>query len=229
MNSWDIAPPGQYANRRFGGTYHLHLHGRKISPARNQSFYPTETILRLHYKEHSVGYINVKRTLTLSPLPESASELHKPSDSRFSAKLVPTLADRGCHVVSVTDLYGRILGFLDRELKPYRKKICCSFREAHEAQKYKVFVGGVQICPYVNADSICSNHCAAESIISDESTNMFALLLASVFVWCSTSVQLQDARVNTSTEGALPNCMRAQNDSAQGLGRDDTAELRHTH
>jgi hypothetical protein len=23
-------------------------------------------------------------------------------------------ADRGCHVVSVTDLYGRILGFLDR-------------------------------------------------------------------------------------------------------------------
>jgi hypothetical protein len=25
-----------------------------------------------------------------------------------------TFADRGCHVVSVTDLYGRILGFLDR-------------------------------------------------------------------------------------------------------------------
>jgi hypothetical protein len=24
------------------------------------------------------------------------------------------LADRGCHVVSVTDPYGRILGFLDR-------------------------------------------------------------------------------------------------------------------
>jgi hypothetical protein len=23
-------------------------------------------------------------------------------------------ADRGCHMVSVTDLYGRILGFLDR-------------------------------------------------------------------------------------------------------------------
>jgi hypothetical protein len=27
---------------------------------------------------------------------------------------VPTSADRGCHVVSVTDLYGLILGFLDR-------------------------------------------------------------------------------------------------------------------
>jgi CBS-domain-containing membrane protein len=28
-------------------------------------------------------------------------------------KLMPTFADRGCHVVSVTDPYGRILGFLD--------------------------------------------------------------------------------------------------------------------
>jgi hypothetical protein len=32
-------------------------------------------------------------------------------------KLVPTFADRGCHVVSVTDPYGRILRFLDRS--PY--------------------------------------------------------------------------------------------------------------
>jgi hypothetical protein len=30
------------------------------------------------------------------------------------AKFVPTFGDRGCHVVSVTELYGRILGFLDR-------------------------------------------------------------------------------------------------------------------
>jgi hypothetical protein len=33
---------------------------------------------------------------------------------RLSSKLVPIFADRGCHVVSVTDPYGRILGFLDR-------------------------------------------------------------------------------------------------------------------
>jgi hypothetical protein len=33
---------------------------------------------------------------------------------RLSVKLVPTFADRGCHVVSVTDPYGRNLGFLDR-------------------------------------------------------------------------------------------------------------------
>jgi hypothetical protein len=41
-------------------------------------------------------------------------ELYRPSDRRLSAKLVPTFADRRCRVVSVTDPYGRILGFLDR-------------------------------------------------------------------------------------------------------------------
>jgi hypothetical protein len=49
-----------------------------------------------------------------TPWPESASELYRPSDHRLSAKLVPTFADRGYHMVSVTNLYGRILGFLDR-------------------------------------------------------------------------------------------------------------------
>jgi hypothetical protein len=33
---------------------------------------------------------------------------------RLSEKWLPTFADRGCHVVSVTDPYGRVLGFLDR-------------------------------------------------------------------------------------------------------------------
>jgi hypothetical protein len=53
----------------------------------------------------------------LTPWPKSASKLYRLSDLRLSAKLVPTSADRGCHVVSVTDPYGRILGLLDR--------ICC--------------------------------------------------------------------------------------------------------
>jgi hypothetical protein len=48
------------------------------------------------------------------PWSESASELHRPSDRLLSAKWLPIFADRGCHVVSVTDPYGRILGFLDR-------------------------------------------------------------------------------------------------------------------
>jgi hypothetical protein len=57
--------------------------------------------------------------------PESASELHRPSDRRLSVKLVPTFADRGCHVVSVTDPYGRILGFLDRQkLLPEAEILC---------------------------------------------------------------------------------------------------------
>jgi hypothetical protein len=42
------------------------------------------------------------------------SELYRPRDSRLSAKLAPTFADRECHAVSVTNPYGRILGFLDQ-------------------------------------------------------------------------------------------------------------------
>jgi hypothetical protein len=49
-----------------------------------------------------------------TPWSESASELYRQSDRRLSAKWLSTFADRGCHVVSVTDPYGRILGFLDR-------------------------------------------------------------------------------------------------------------------
>jgi hypothetical protein len=49
-----------------------------------------------------------------TPWSESASELYRPSDRRLSAKWLPTFADRGCHVVCVTDPYGRILDFLDK-------------------------------------------------------------------------------------------------------------------
>jgi hypothetical protein len=49
-----------------------------------------------------------------TPWSESASELYRPSYRRLSAKWLPTFADKRCHVVSVTDPYGRILGFLDR-------------------------------------------------------------------------------------------------------------------
>jgi hypothetical protein len=34
---------------------------------------------------------------------KSSSELYRPSDRRLSAKLVPTLADGGCRVVSATN------------------------------------------------------------------------------------------------------------------------------
>jgi CBS-domain-containing membrane protein len=56
--------------------------------------------------------VQTKKQTKKTPLPESASELYRLSDRSLPTKLVPTFADKGCHVVSVTDLYGRILGFL---------------------------------------------------------------------------------------------------------------------
>jgi hypothetical protein len=52
--------------------------------------------------------MNVKK----NPWPESASELYRPSDRLLLAKLVQTFAVRVCHVASVTDPCGLILGFL---------------------------------------------------------------------------------------------------------------------
>jgi hypothetical protein len=54
----------------------------------------------------------------LTPWPESASEPYRPRDCSLSEKLVPTFAERGCHVVSATNPYGLILGFLDRHRTP---------------------------------------------------------------------------------------------------------------
>jgi hypothetical protein len=58
---------------------------------------------------HGGEYNNITTTWLYSK-----SELHRPSDCHLSAKLVPTSADRKCHVVSVTNPYGRNLGFLDQ-------------------------------------------------------------------------------------------------------------------
>jgi hypothetical protein len=54
-------------------------------------------------------YVPCIQTKKKPPWSESASELYRPSDRRLSAKRLPTFADRGCHVVSVTDPSGRIL------------------------------------------------------------------------------------------------------------------------
>jgi glycine/D-amino acid oxidase-like deaminating enzyme len=69
---------------------------------------------RIHTIPYGKHFVVIK--LNQTPWSESASELYRPSDSRLSAKLLPTFACRGCHVISVTDPYGRILilGFLDR-------------------------------------------------------------------------------------------------------------------
>jgi hypothetical protein len=43
------------------------------------------------------------------------------SDRHLSAELVPTFADRGCHVVSMMDPYGHILGFIFKNYKSTNK------------------------------------------------------------------------------------------------------------
>jgi hypothetical protein len=74
---------------------------------------------RLHRDQRTrtfrlIGSLPHRKYLKLkTPWSESASELHRPSDRsrRSDFKL---LRIRGCHVVSVTNPYGRIFGFLDR-------------------------------------------------------------------------------------------------------------------
>jgi hypothetical protein len=45
-----------------------------------------------------------EHTKNWTPWPESANKIYWPTDHLLSTKLVPTLADRGCHVVSVINL-----------------------------------------------------------------------------------------------------------------------------
>jgi hypothetical protein len=59
----------------------------------------------VHYSIHNIANFSLQLYL---------HELYRQSDRCLLAKIVSTFADRGCHVVSVTDPYGRILGFLDR-------------------------------------------------------------------------------------------------------------------
>jgi hypothetical protein len=47
-------------------------------------------------------------------MPESASELHRPRDRHWWAKLVTTVTDTGCYVIIAAVPYSRTLGFLDR-------------------------------------------------------------------------------------------------------------------
>jgi hypothetical protein len=70
-------------------------------------------IFYVKQKQVNSQYSSIK-TNKQTPWSESASELYRPSNRCLSAKWLPTCADRGCHVVSVTDPFGRILDFLGR-------------------------------------------------------------------------------------------------------------------
>jgi hypothetical protein len=73
-----------------------------------------------------------------TPWPESASELYRPSDRLLSAKLVPTFVYRGCHVVSVIDSYGGILGFLDMSEHSHEIFCCCATTVTTNAVDWRV-------------------------------------------------------------------------------------------
>jgi hypothetical protein len=66
-------------------------------------------MLLKHVKELCLESIMHRKLRGLSP-----RAIYRPSDRCLSAKLMPAFENRRCHVVSVTDPYGRILGFLDR-------------------------------------------------------------------------------------------------------------------
>jgi hypothetical protein len=54
------------------------------------------------------------QSVSKAPWPESASELIPTERPPLVVELVPTFTYRECHVVSVTNPYGRNLSFLDR-------------------------------------------------------------------------------------------------------------------
>jgi hypothetical protein len=63
--------------------------------------------ISLFYISKLVIYVILQLMIRKEIFIKQASELYRPSDRRLSAKLVPTLADRGCHVVSATDPLSR--------------------------------------------------------------------------------------------------------------------------
>jgi hypothetical protein len=64
----------------------------------------------MRFPLYGISIYNVEPNLHNEWL-ESGSELYRPSDRCLLAKSVSNFGERGCHVVSVTDPYGRNLGF----------------------------------------------------------------------------------------------------------------------
>jgi hypothetical protein len=81
-------------------SYFVQCHRLYLRKARLYKSHDTESFFKYPIKQ------------IIASWPESASELYWPSDHWLSAKLAPTFADRGCHIVSVTEPHGRNLGFL---------------------------------------------------------------------------------------------------------------------
>jgi hypothetical protein len=72
------------------------------------------SLLTVWFKVTCADIRNTNAPKKVNSVARVRERLYRPSDRHLSAKLVSTFADRGCHVVNMTDPYGRILGFLDR-------------------------------------------------------------------------------------------------------------------
>jgi hypothetical protein len=95
----------------FGFPLCIHCRGPRCSP---ESLWATYHVITWILSHSVTRKLYTVTTTTTTPRPESASELYRPSDRRLTAKLVPTFADRWYHVVSLTDPYGLIFRFIDR-------------------------------------------------------------------------------------------------------------------
>jgi hypothetical protein len=81
------------------------LYQKLVILNKSTQLHPQPKRISLSKAKGKIFYIpTTKRKQT--PWPESANEIYRPSP--FLAKLVPTFEDRGFHVVSALDPYGRI-------------------------------------------------------------------------------------------------------------------------
>jgi hypothetical protein len=60
---WDISPCSPYVNRRFGGTYHLHLQGRKSAEQETSVYqrarqYASQPVYQFTYGLHGATYVS---------------------------------------------------------------------------------------------------------------------------------------------------------------------------
>jgi hypothetical protein len=87
--------------------------GEKGNDSQEKAHFPRNPFLYSPTTHFTYPYAsNLK--INWTPWPESASELYRPSHRCLAATFVPNLRIQGVLLVTKTDLYCHILGFLDR-------------------------------------------------------------------------------------------------------------------
>jgi hypothetical protein len=111
------------------GFFAIHAWGAKMGDKKLREKMSTRTVSSCPCSVHllpeqytrstyiEMGIVDEVRLLLRLYRKEKTKKM-RPSDRRLLAKSVPNPANRGCHVVSVTDPHGCILGLLDRVKEP---------------------------------------------------------------------------------------------------------------